>query len=191
MKLRWKKLLAAPFIFLAALVVLLEDWLWDDLARLAALIGRWPILRSLETLIVGLPPYASLAVFGAPALLLLPVKLAALYCLAHARPTLGFIVIIAAKFVGTALVARLYALTAPKLLCIAWFARLHTRFVAFKLRVYATINASTIYQIAQQRYRQERALLTQLISQRRSFWQRRWAAAIKLRRRGRPPDVGR
>ena len=35
-----KKILAAPFVFIAAVLILLEDWLWDDLARLAAAIGE-------------------------------------------------------------------------------------------------------------------------------------------------------
>lgn len=182
MKLRWKKLLAAPFIFLAAIVVLIEDWLWDDLARLAALLTRLPLLRPVETFIISLPPYPSLAIFGAPSLLLLPVKLAALYFLGHGRPTLGVIIIIAAKFVGTALVARIYTLTEPKLLRIPWFARLHARFVSFKRRVYAAIKASAIYQAAHRLARQLRALLARLRS-RGTLW-RRWVAARRLSRRG-------
>jgi hypothetical protein len=37
---RLKRLIAAPFVLLAAVIILLEDWLWDDLARLAAAIGQ-------------------------------------------------------------------------------------------------------------------------------------------------------
>src|SRR6266446_2072132 len=78
-----KKSLAAPFIILAAIVILLEDWLWQDLARLAAAIGRLPLLRSIEALIIRLPPYPALLFFATPALLLVPLKIVALYFIAH------------------------------------------------------------------------------------------------------------
>src|SRR5262245_66211540 len=106
-----KRLLAAPFVLIAAVIVLFEEWLWDDLQRIAAAIGRLPLLRQAESLIAGLPPYAALAMFGAPSLLLIPVKLAALYFIAHGQPMLGLMTAIAAKIAGTAVVARVFVLT--------------------------------------------------------------------------------
>jgi len=188
MKLRWKKLLAAPFVFVAAIILLLEDWLWDDLQRLAAAIGRLPILRQLEVLIVSLPPYASLAIFTAPSLLLIPVKLVALWFIAHGQAWLGMLTAILAKVVGTALVARLYHLTEPKLLCIGWFARLRERFLAFKTRIYGTIKSTGIYQTTHRQYLQLRQWLRRWRQNRRGFWHRRWEAAVRLLRR--PNQIG-
>lgn len=111
MKAMLKKILAAPFVLLAAIFVLLEDWLWDDLLRLMAAIGRLPVFRQLEMLIASLPPYLSLAVFAIPSLLLIPVKLAAVWLIAHGQQMLGVLMVIGAKVVGTALVARIYSLT--------------------------------------------------------------------------------
>jgi hypothetical protein len=34
-----KRLLAAPFVLIAAIVVLFEEWRWDDLQRIAASVG--------------------------------------------------------------------------------------------------------------------------------------------------------
>src|SRR5689334_16830173 len=120
MKATLKKILAAPFVFLAAIFVLLEDWLWDDLLRLMAALGRLPVLRQIETLIASLPPYPALAVFAVPSLLLIPVKLAAVWLLAHGQHVLGLGIVIGAKVVGTALAARIYSLTEKKLLLIGW-----------------------------------------------------------------------
>src|SRR5215510_12597822 len=92
-----KRLLAAPFVLIAAIIVLFEEWLWDDLQRIAAAIGHLPLLRQFESFIAGLPPYAALALFGAPSLLLIPVKLAALYLIAHGQPMFGLMTVIAAK----------------------------------------------------------------------------------------------
>ncbi|HZM85206.1 MAG TPA: hypothetical protein VFF31_01505, partial [Blastocatellia bacterium] len=50
-----KKLLTAPVVVVAAVIILIEDWLWDDLARLAAAIGRLPVFRAIETGITRLP----------------------------------------------------------------------------------------------------------------------------------------
>jgi len=188
MKLRWKKLLAAPFVFLAALVVLFEDWLWDDLARIAGAIGRLPIFRPLEAFIVNLPPYASLAVFAAPSLLLIPVKLAALWLIGHGQALLGLATVIAAKVAGTAMVARIYYLTEPKLLRIGWFARLHTRYVAFKARVYSAIKASKLYQQAHQQYLQWRESIRLWRQHRRGAWRKRWSAAVRLSRKPNQPQ---
>ncbi|MFN7946700.1 MAG: hypothetical protein U0Z53_15215 [Blastocatellia bacterium] len=187
MKIRWKRLLAAPFVFLAALIIIIEDWLWDDLARMAAAIGRLPVLRQLEVLIAGLPPYAALLTFGAPTLLLIPVKLAALWLIAHGQHALGLLTVVLAKFAGTALVARIFMLTRKNLLRIGWFATLHTRFTAFSERVHATIHQTRLYQtIHRQSVRVKTAVREWLRRRKPGFWQRRWAAAVKLSRRKQP-----
>ncbi len=176
----FRKLLAAPFVAIATIIILLEDWLWDDLQRLAAAIGRLPVFKQLETLIVSLPPYACLLTFAAPSLLLIPVKLAALYFIAHQHATLGLLTVVSAKFVGTALVARIYKLTENKLLQIGWFARLHTRFVAFKTKVYKVIKATRVYQRA---HAYKLRIKESLRRHKQSFLQRRWVAALKLSRK--------
>jgi hypothetical protein len=143
----WKRLLTLPFLVVAAVVVLVEDWLWDDLQRLAAAIGRLPVFRQLEGWAGRLPPYGALCLFAAPSLLLLPVKLVALYLMSHGKASLGVGVVIAAKLAGTALVARIFSLTRPKLLTLAWFAWLYEKVVAFKSRLYAAIKATKVYQV--------------------------------------------
>jgi len=183
MKKRLKRLLAAPFVFITAIIVLLEDWLWDDLQRIAAAIGHLPLFRQVESLIAGLPPYGALAMFGAPSLLLIPVKLAALYFIAHGQPALGLMTAIGAKIAGTALVARIYTLTHPNLLRIGWFAWLHERFVAFKTRIYDAIKSTSVYKAAHRLRLRMRAALAEWSRRRRTLWRSRWEAALKLSRR--------
>lgn len=180
MKTKLKKLLATPFIILAAIVILFEDWLWDDLLRLMAALGRLPVLRQVERLVAALPPYGALATFAAPSLLLVPVKLAALWFIAHKHALLGLLIIIVAKIVGTALVARIYVLTQAQLLRINWFAALHARFVNFKEKVYAIIKASSLYQLIHQ---QKLRLKEWLHTRGRSFLRQRWEAARRLTRK--------
>ncbi len=180
MKLKLKKILAAPFVLIAAIIVLLEDWLWDDLARLMKFIGQLPVLRQLENVIANLPPYAALAVFIVPSLLLIPVKLSALWLISHGQHALGLFTVIGAKVIGTALVARIYTLTQGSLLKILWFAALHARFTAFKKKVYDYIKATAVYQSAHEM----KMKLKKLVQGRgKAFWRKRWEAARRFARR--------
>jgi hypothetical protein len=180
-----KRMLAAPFVLIAAIIVLFEEWLWDDLQRFAAAIGRLPLLRQVESFIAGLPPYAALAFFGAPSLLLIPVKLAALYFIAHGQPLLGLTTVIAAKIAGTALVARIFVLTQPNLLRIGWFEWLYTRFIDFKVRLHVAIKSTGLYRAVHRLHLQMRAAFAEFSLKRRTIWRSRWEAAIRLTRKWR------
>jgi hypothetical protein len=118
-----KRLLAATLVLIAAIVVLFEEWRWDDLQRIAASIGGQPLFRKIESFIAGLPPYAALATFGLPSVLLIPVKLFALYHIVYGQPIIGLMMFIGARIVGTALVARIFVLTQHNLFRIGWFTR--------------------------------------------------------------------
>jgi hypothetical protein len=133
------------FTWVLALLILFEQWGWEPLARLFERLARLPLFGRIERGIAALPPYAALAVFIVPALALLPIKLVALWLLSQGRATLGVIVIVVAKIVGTALVARLFMLTRPALMQLGWFARAYVRWSAFRDRVVAMVRASAAW----------------------------------------------
>jgi hypothetical protein len=133
---------------IVALIILFEEWGWEPLARLLAQIGRLPILRSIERGIAALPPYAALAVFFAPATLLLPIKLLALWFVARGHAVFGLSVILAAKVVGTALVARIFTLTKPALMRLGWFARSYVWWTTWKEALLVRVRASLVWQRA-------------------------------------------
>lgn len=132
---------------LLALLILFEEWGWEPLQRLMARIGRLPVLRRLEALITRLPPRAALAVFLLPTLLLLPVKLLALWLIGQGKALLGGVVIVVAKLVGTALVARLFTLTKPALMTMPWFAGLYGRWSAWKAALLVRVRASWAWRV--------------------------------------------
>ena len=134
--------------WLLALLVLFEEWGWEPLQRALGRLARLPPLAALERAIGRLRPYPALAVFALPALALLPVKLAALGLIAKGHALLGVSVVVAAKLLGTALVARLYQLTQPALLQLDWFARWHARWAVFKERLLALARASWPWRVA-------------------------------------------
>ena len=137
--------LLSPLVYLAALILMLEDWFWDLGLRLVRLVVAWPPLKALERRIVALPPYAALCVFALPAVLLFPVKLLALIAIAGGHAFSGVLVIVVAKLGGAAVVARLYFLTRPTLLSLPWFARWHNKFMDLKDHWIGRLKATDAY----------------------------------------------
>ena len=138
----------APLVFLAAVVLLVEEWCWDTGLRLTRALARWPALAALENRVRALPPYGALCAFVLPGLLLLPVKVLALLAIAHGHALSGIATIVLAKVGGAAVVARLYVLTLPTLLAVTWFARCHGWFMVTKTRCLDYLRASRAYHLA-------------------------------------------
>lgn len=130
-----KGLLLAP----VALFLLFEEWGWEPLAACFAALGRLPLWRQLERLILRLPPWAALLTFGVPVLALVPVKLLALYLLGEGHVAAGLGLVLAAKLAGTALAARLFQLTEPALMQLKWFARAYVPWKRWKDRMLAQV----------------------------------------------------
>ena len=144
-----KRLLSTLFNFtlgpVLALVLIFEEWGWEPLQRLMARLARLPLWARMERFIVSLPPYGALVVFFVPALMLLPVKLLALYWISRGHTVFGLAVVLAAKVAGTAAVARLFALTQPALMRLAWFARLYGRWKPWKDALIARVKGTPIW----------------------------------------------
>jgi hypothetical protein len=144
-----RRILATLFNFtigpVLALVLIFEEWGWEPLSRLMARLARLPLWARMEALIVRLPPYAALAVFFVPMLLLLPVKLLALYWISRGHAVLGILVVLSAKMLGTAAVARLFALTQPALMRLAWFANVYGRWKQWKDALIARVKDTAVW----------------------------------------------
>lgn len=125
-----------------ALAVLFAEWGWRPLAELLGQLRRLALIARLENWIQTLPPYGALAVFIVPSLLLLPLKILALYFIAHGQKMIALGLIAVAKLGGTALVARIFILTGPQLMRIGWFARAYNFIMPWKEHVFAQIRAS-------------------------------------------------
>jgi hypothetical protein len=70
----------------------------------------------------------------------------ALWLIHLGQTSLGVIVILAAKALGTALVGRLFIITEPQLMRFAWFARSLAWWRATKLRVRTAIDRWPLWQ---------------------------------------------
>ena len=140
-----RRLLRHGFTALLALFLLFEEWGWEPLAALLGRLARLPVWAWVEQRIAALPPWAALATFALPALALVPIKLAALFLIGRGHGLMGVGVLLAAKLVGTAVLARLFTLTEPTLMKLAWFARWYPRWKAWKDGVIAQVRASRLW----------------------------------------------
>ncbi|NTV71702.1 MAG: hypothetical protein HGA71_16330 [Azonexaceae bacterium] len=186
MESKLKRLLTPPFIIVAALLLWFWEWLWEPLEHVMARIGRLPVLRLAEAWIARAPRYLALVCFLIPGAVLLPFKLLGLYFLGHGAPLLGVGTFLAAKVVGTALVARIFALTKGQLMEIDWFARSYTVVVRFKNYVFSTLHQHPVYQRTRARLLAFRLSLRGIRRGLFAHALRRWKAVYRLsRRRGR------
>ncbi len=142
-----------------ALVILFEEWGWEPLQRALAWLAERLHLSGLERWIARLPPYAALAVFALPSLALVPVKLAALALIGRGHALLGAGVIVVAKIAGTAVVARLFTLTRPALMRLAWFARAYGRWATWKAGLLRRVRASWAWRAGRRLQRRARQAL--------------------------------
>ncbi len=130
---------------LAAIVIFIEEWGWRPLSVMVARLGRWPPLGRLEARIRTAPRRVALLLFLAPALLLFPLKLVALWFIQEGRATLGISLVVLAKIVGTAIVGRLFVLLEQQLLTFPWFARALDWWQRTKARVMTALHGSTLW----------------------------------------------
>jgi hypothetical protein len=130
---------------IAALIILFEEWGWRPLSELLARLARFAPIAALERLIASLPPYLALLAIALPTTLLLPLKFLAVWLLANGHFTTATLVFVAAKIASTALIARLFILTKPALMQLAWFARAYHWFVPWQEALFAEIRSSWVW----------------------------------------------
>lgn len=132
---------------LLVLLLLFEEWGWEPLAALAARLAHLPLWARVEAWLRGLPPWGALLAFLLPVLLLLPVKVLALFLFGSGHAAGGVAVLIAAKLIGTAVVARIFQLVEGTLMRIALFARWYPRWKAWKDRLLALVRQSRSWRL--------------------------------------------
>lgn len=152
---------------LAAVLFLIEAWLWDwtlALGRAAIRLLPWQAFKdAVARIIASLPPYGALAFFVIPIFVVEPLKVFAVRAMAHGHIIKGLIGLAALKFVGVGVFAFIFDLTRDKVLEIAWFARFYRWVLMWRDKAHAFIapyKAAVVARLAALKAR-SRALLLQ------------------------------
>jgi hypothetical protein len=164
MKQHLKRALEIAIVPFAAAVVFVEQTLIKYLNVVMAAVARLPLIAKFEAWLLTLPPYAALCAFVTPSILILPIKLIALWFAMLGQYELALGTVIAGKILGTAILARLYRILRPKLMTIPWFARLDTWFFYWRDQAYGFVRSLPAWQKAKALVVRTRAWLTELVA---------------------------
>ncbi len=133
-------------IYPIALIILFEEWGWEPLAHFVTRITRLPFFIKIETKIIHLPPKIVIFIFIVPFVLLLPIKFLAFYLFSKGQVISATFLFIAIKVFGTAICARLFQITKPKLLQISWFGKWYPKWKNWKDQIVFEIHETSIWQ---------------------------------------------
>lgn len=133
---------------IAALILLFEEWGWQPLVDALAWLSRFRVFARIETAIAGLPPYGALVALAIPTAILFPLKLLAVYLITSGQIFAAGLLFVGAKIASTALIARLFLLTQPKLMQIGWFASIYNFIMPWKDALFNRIRASWVWRYA-------------------------------------------
>ena len=93
---------------LAALTIIVEDFVWEAVRVLARSLSRLALVRRLEAMLASASPPLALVAFAVPVLLVEPAKLLGFALLAQGRFLPGVAVLAAAYGLGTVLLVRVW-----------------------------------------------------------------------------------
>ena len=161
---RLKRALEIAVVPFAAAVVFVEQVLIRYLNVMMAAVARWPVIARFEAWLMSLPPWAAVLAFALPSIIILPVKVSALWFAAHHRFALATGSVVLGKILATAILARLYRILRPTMMQLRWFAWADTKFFAWRDWAYAFVRSLPAWQQAKALIERVRAWLVELVS---------------------------
>jgi hypothetical protein len=161
---RLKRALEIAVVPFAAAVVFVEQVLIRYLNVMMAAVARWPVIARFEAWLVTLPPWGAVLAFALPSIIILPVKVSALWFAAHHRFALATASVVLGKILATAILARLYRILRPTMMQLRWFAWADTKFFAWRDWAYAFVRSLPAWQQARALIEKVRAWLAELVS---------------------------
>lgn len=164
-----RRALRAPLLLLAFLWVVLEETIWRWATWLGGQIARLPVFAALERLVLRLDPHLVLLLFLIPLLGLIPLKFAAVWLIGGGHPIKGVMLLLGAKFLGTAVSAHLYAVAEPKLMQIRLFVWGRNIVVAVLARAHAYLDASPTWQAARRAVRRTKTMARAMAARARAM----------------------
>jgi hypothetical protein len=164
MRQRLKHALEVVLVPIAAAIVFLEQTLIRYLNVMMEAVARWPPVARTEAFLMRLPPWAAVLAFAGPSIFILPVKLSAVWFVAHRHFVLAFAAVALGKVLATAIVARLYRILRPNLLSLEWFAWADRKFFEWRDWAYGFVRSLPAWRRMTELIERIRAQLAALVS---------------------------
>lgn len=135
-------------IYLLALFVIFEEWLWDLLADLGQYFSRIFHLEKLDARLINASPTQALFSFAIPIFIVTPFNILAVILLTHGAIIQGLLLEIVIKLVGTLFIARIFRLVKPALLTFEWFQLIHDKVIFLLRRAKELVVETEVYQFS-------------------------------------------
>jgi hypothetical protein len=148
-----RRCITHALLFIAAVVLLVEEWLWDRSNDAFAHLGTLPLVRRVEAWCRARPRGQALALFLVPVAVVYPCKMLAVLAVGMGYVTGGVAAFLLAKVVATALFARVYRLTEPSIMQYASLRRGRDRFLRARRFIHCWLNRQPFYRQARYRVR--------------------------------------
>jgi hypothetical protein len=139
-----KKLLLS----LLAILLIIEEWLWDALSALGHCLVYYLGLAKFELWLTQRSPYQALVAISIPILVVTPINVAAFWLLANGLILQGIGLEILAKLLGTLFVARFFTLTKQQLLTFRLIAWVYNTITYWLHWAHEKITETAVYQWA-------------------------------------------
>ena len=133
-----------------AILLLIEEWLWDVLTSLGRALSHWLHLEHAEEWLRQTTPSIALIAFAIPLMIVAPINLIAFALIANGLILQGILTEILAKLLGTLLVARVFALTKPQLLSFSLINSVYTTITRWLKWAHDKITESAVYRLVKQ-----------------------------------------
>lgn len=133
---------------LLAIILIIEEWLWDALSAFGHFLISLLHLEEFERWLIQLSPNTALIAFMIPILIVTPINLAALGLLANGLILQGILLEVLAKVLGTLLVSRVFALTKSQLLTFKVLAVIYSTIMRWLTWAHQKVTETKVYQLA-------------------------------------------
>jgi len=135
---------------LLAIVLIIEEWLWDLLTAFGHTLVKWLHLEAFEQWLSRTSPLVALVAFSIPILIVTPINILAFALLAKGLILQGVLLEALAKLLGTLLVTRVFALTKPQLLTFSLLRFVYNTITTWLHWAHQKIIDTTVYRLAKQ-----------------------------------------
>ncbi len=144
---------------LLAVILIIEEWLWDLLSALGHSLIRLLKLESVERWLSQTSPKTALLAFMLPILIVTPINIAAIWLFLHGLLVEGVLLEVCAKLLGTLLVARVFTLTKNQLMTFRLIAAIYTTISNWLRWAHAKIAETAIYKFSKAIKAQVKAMI--------------------------------
>jgi hypothetical protein len=135
-------------IYLLALFVIFEEWLWDLLADLGQYFSHILHFEKLDTWLINASPKQALFSFAIPIIVVTPFNILAVVLLTHGAIVQGVLLEIVIKLTGTLFIARIFRLVKPALLTFERFKFVYDKVVYLLRWAKELVIQTAIYQFS-------------------------------------------